>query len=312
MKGIINWKIISDRRVNVKFIDNHNELIEKIKPYEKIFDNVRIVDPLKSRVVSFKNNEVIYENTACYSLWAANGICKNCVTRKALEEKSTACKIQHNENKMFLVLATPIQHEGEIYALELLKDITDNLIFETIDREQGHEIRNIVEDLSTIIIKDSLTEIYNRRYIKQMLPKEISRCNERNEFLSVAMVDIDFFKSVNDTYGHNIGDIVLKKFAKILSKSTRNDLDWVARYGGEEFLICLPNTGGKEAYRVLERMRKTIEKTKIRIADKIIQVTASFGLCTITSSNLAAVDLIKCADKKLYEAKNQGRNKIIV
>jgi two-component system, cell cycle response regulator len=296
----------------MKLIANNNELIQQIESYEKIFDNVRIVDPMKNKVINFRDNEVTYEDTSCYSLWLTNSKCKNCITRKALEKKSTLCKIQHNENKMFLVFATPLKHNGETYALELLKDITENLVFETIDREQGCEIRNIVEDLSTIIMKDTLTELYNRRHIKQMLPIEISKSIEKRECLSIAIVDIDRFKKINDTYGHDIGDIVLKKFAQMLLKSTRNDLDWVARYGGEEFLICLPNTGSDEAYRALERIRRTVEKTKIKVEDKVLQITASFGLYTIKGNEITAIDLIKRADEKLYEAKKRGRNKVII
>jgi diguanylate cyclase (GGDEF)-like protein len=286
-------------------------LKQQAEAYSKIFDIVRMISPLEGKVINFVDNKLEYQESTCFSLWSSNNMCKNCITKKAFKKKDTFCKIQHNGNKMFLVFATPIEANGQTFVLELLKDITDNLVFETVDIEQGHEVRNIIEDLNTLILHDSLTDLYNRRYIKQMIPVEIAKSIDKNQPLSIAMVDIDHFKNINDTFGHTVGDVVLKKLGKILFKAIRGDGDWVARYGGEEFLVCLPNTDNKKAYKILERMREKIEKSQILVDNNLIQVTASFGLYSIIDNNLTAVDLINCADSKLYEAKKLGRNKVV-
>jgi len=180
-----------------------------------------------------------------------------------------------------------------------------------VDHVQGHEVRNITPDLNDLIMKDPLTGIYNRRYIDQTVPLEISKSLHANQHLSIAMIDIDNFKQINDIYGHNAGDIIIKKVGRILSNNIRDDVDWVGRYGGDELLVCLKNVDNDKAYKILERIRKFIDSNDFKVEDKKIHITASFGLCTVKDKEISAVDLIKLADEKLYEAKNQGRNKLV-
>ncbi|MBE6042759.1 MAG: GGDEF domain-containing protein [Clostridium thermopalmarium] len=293
----------------MKEITKCEGLKHQVKAYERIFDTVRVVDPVTKKATIYKDGKDIYDNMACYSSWLDGNECKDCIIIKALNHKKTFVKIQNNADKMFLMSAVPLELNGDIFALELIKDITDNLVFETVYQCEGHELRNIVQDLNTLIMKDTLTSLYNRRYIDRTLPEEIARCNDKNP-LSIAMIDVDHFKSINDTYGHNAGDIIIKKLGQILSNSIRNDTDWAARYGGDEFLICLPNTDNKKAYKVLERIRKNVEKINIKIENIKIKVTVSGGLYTLNNNILAPVDLIKYADDKLYNAKEQGRNRI--
>jgi len=293
----------------MKEITKCEGLKHQVKAYERIFDTVRVVDPVTKKVIVYKDGKDIYDNMACYSRWLDGNECKDCIIIKALNHKKTFVKIQNNADRMFLMSAVPLELNGDIFALELIKDITDNLVFETVYQCEGHELRNIVQDLNTLIMKDTLTSLYNRRYIDRTLPEEIARCNDKNP-LSIAMIDVDHFKSINDTYGHNAGDIIIKKLGQILSNSIRNDTDWAARYGGDEFLICLPNTDNKKAYKVLERIRKNVEKINIKIENIKIKVTVSGGLYTLNNNILAPVDLIKYADDKLYNAKEQGRNRI--
>jgi len=293
----------------MKEITKYESLRQQVKAYERIFDTVRVVDPVTKKATIYKDDKDISENITCYSRWLDGNECKDCIIIKALNHKKTFVKIQNNADKMFLMSAVPLELNGDIFALELIKDITDNLVFETVYQCEGHELRNIVQDLNTLIMKDTLTSLYNRRYIDRTLPEEIARCNDKNP-LSIAMIDVDHFKSINDTYGHNAGDIIIKKLGQILSNSIRNDTDWAARYGGDEFLICLPNTDNKKAYKVLERIRKNVEKINIKIENIKIKVTVSGGLYTLNNNILAPVDLIKYADDKLYNAKEQGRNRI--
>lgn len=278
--------------------------------YGEVFDIVRIVDPIQKEVIKYKDCKAIPGSETCYSLWQINEECKDCISLKALNNQKTHMKIQHISDKMFLMFAVPLKAGKEALVLELIKDITDSLEFETVVQGQGHFLRNIVQDLNTLILRDPLTNLYNRRYIDQMLPEEIARCTDKHP-LSVAMVDIDHFKNINDTYGHSAGDVVIKKFSKTLSKFIRDDVDWAGRYGGEEFIICLPNTDNKKAYKVLERIRQAVEKINIKVEGKEIVITSSFGLYTVRDNELTTADLIKCADDKLYEAKKRGRNKVV-
>mgnify|MGYP001815948121 FL=1 len=129
------------------------------------------------------------------------------------------------------------------------------------------------------------------------------------------MCDIDKFKKINDTYGHQCGDEVLKKLVLRISAVIRADTDWLARYGGEEFLIVLPETQLGNASGLAERLRRNIAKTSIETQENKISITASFGVTGFNSSNppknITPEALIHMADKYLYAAKNQGRNKVI-
>lgn len=294
----------------MKEITKYESLRQQVKAYERIFDTVRVVDPVTKKATIYKDDKDISENITCYSRWLDGNECKDCIIIKALNHKKTFVKIQNNADKMFLMFAVPLELNGDIFALELIKDITDILVFETVYQCESHELRNIVQDLNTLIMEDTLTSLYNRRYIDRILPEEIARCDDKNP-LSIAMIDVDNFKNINDTYDHNAGDVIIKKLGQILSTSIRNDTDWAARYGGDEFLICLSNTDNKKAFKVLERIRKTVEKVNIKIEGIKIRITISGGLYTLTNNALTPFDLIKYADDKLYIAKEQGRNRIV-
>lgn len=154
---------------------------------------------------------------------------------------------------------------------------------------------------------DALTDIYNRKYFTSLVKRKYQTLEEDEEVFSLVMADIDFFKNVNDTYGHQYGDRVLQEFAKILKESVRS-VDIVARYGGEEFIILLV-TDAKNAIKVMEMIRKKIELHQF--GEKAIKVTASFGLVECHFSTLFLEDLKK-ADDALYRAKESGRNRIVV
>ncbi|NLK98161.1 GGDEF domain-containing protein [Defluviitalea saccharophila] len=286
------------------------KILQQIEAYEEIFDIVRIVEPITKKIIKYKDGKIIEDSILCYSGVLDNKECSNCIGLETLTNQKTLMKIQHVGDKMLLVFTSLIKGSNGNLVLELIKDITEGLVIETVYRSQEHELQNIVQDLNTLIMKDPLTNLYNRRYMDRMLPHEISKCNAKHP-LSIAMLDIDHFKTINDTYGHNVGDIAIKTVGAILLNSIRNETDWAARYGGEEFLICLPNTNNEKAYKALERIRKTIEKTVIRFEDKKINITASFGLSTIDSNEFAVNDLFKYVDNKLYQAKEQGRNRVI-
>lgn len=291
--------------------DNIKQVIE---PYKKLFDIIQIVDPNAKKIVVINDsidNELMYQDINCYSFWNTGDACKDCIAVRAVKEDNTLVKIQNDMEKMYIFFATPVIIAGKTMVLELLKDITGNLVFEAIDMVNGHEIRNIIHDIHTLLLKDSLTNLYNRRYLNQMLPVEIERSNRKNHYLSIVMVDIDGFKNINDTCGHCVGDIVIKKFSDIMTKFIRSETDWIARYGGDEFLICLHNVDMKEAKKIVERLRKSIERMRIEIDEMTIKVTASFGLVTVRDFKLEPNELIKLADIKLYEAKKRGGNKVV-
>jgi len=174
-------------------------------------------------------------------------------------------------------------------------------------------LKDAVDEIHLMSITDSLTGIYNRGYINQRLPQEINRSARYGRELSLLMCDIDHFKTVNDTYGHLSGDIVLKGFVRSLTGSIRRQVDWAGRYGGEEFLVVLPETGLEGAMVLAERIRKTVEKTPIKTSGDTIRITASFGVASVAASGwkppISSERFLQAADSMLYKAKNEGRNR---
>jgi two-component system, cell cycle response regulator len=157
---------------------------------------------------------------------------------------------------------------------------------------------------------DGLTGLYNRWYLHRQLPQEISRSRRYGLHLSAVICDIDFFKSVNDTYGHQVGDEVLMAFAKLLIKMVR-DSDLAFRIGGEEFLLLLPNTSGKDAMTLAERIRfEWSEQLFLTATSQTLKSTASFGICELPDD--CEMDaFIAFADRALYRAKQEGRNRCL-
>lgn len=164
---------------------------------------------------------------------------------------------------------------------------------------------------------DALTGFYNRRHLEERIKQETSKAKRQKTSLCVIMTDIDFFKRVNDTYGHAAGDLVLQTVSKTIRSQLR-EYDIAGRYGGEEFALLLPFTRMEEAVMVAERLRKAVENKKVDLS-KInpektldpINITISSGIYEFKPQD-SAEDLLKKADKALYEAKESGRNKIVV
>ena len=160
------------------------------------------------------------------------------------------------------------------------------------------------EQLNVLAITDSMTGLYNHRYIIDSLSERIAEAKRYKQSLSVAMLDIDYFKKVNDKYGHLFGDFVLVRISTIIEESIR-ETDIAGRYGGEEYLIIFTNTDKKSALNTLERIRKSVEEEQWVKEDLV--VTVSGGLSELKDEDYSK--LIKKADKLLYKAKENGRNR---
>ncbi len=159
------------------------------------------------------------------------------------------------------------------------------------------------EKLESLATVDYLTKLYNRRYLNGVISKEAFRHNRFGGNLSVIIFDIDFFKKINDRYGHDVGDYVLKKISEIISNSIRN-VDTFGRWGGEEFILLLPNTSEEQSFNKAEKLRKMIESYPFQYG---ISITCSFGVASKLQGE-SYTSWIKHADIALYEAKKSGRN----
>ncbi len=171
------------------------------------------------------------------------------------------------------------------------------------------ERNSLYYKLQEMSIYDSLTQAYNRRYLIERLNEEFERAKKFVFNLSFLMIDIDFFKNINDTYGHIVGDVVLRKIASIIKECIR-EIDFVGRFGGEEFSVILPETSKKDAIVVGKRIVKKISSAKIKAFDEVIKTTVSVGVASYPENSSYLDMIMEIADRALYKSKELGRNRV--
>ena len=292
---------------------NAIEYLSSPELLDKISDVIRIIDPLQKKIIEYKNNSAIVEEMHCFDFWGKNKVCDNCISMRAYNDNNTFVKIEYKEDRTYMITAVSLSGDNKRVIIEIIKDITNSILF---DSNQGADIGQpgihaLIDNMNKLAFNDSLTGLYNRRYIMEKLPVDLLNSSLLGTELSIIMADIDYFKKVNDNFGHLAGDQALKTVANVLSGCIKRDSDWIARFGGEEFMICMPGANLEIARKTAERMRQSIEKASIQYDGKNIGVTVSFGIYSLRSAgHEKAEDLLKFADEKLYQAKLNGRNRV--
>lgn len=244
------------------------------------------------------------------------------VSRKTLNQ-DYAKKHLLDRDKLSTSFCQPIMHNLKTLAVICVGSVNPELTHEqtmrllsTLANFGSVALANtkLVDRIREQSIRDSLTWLYNHQYFQSYMDDMLKRVKHEDKPLGLIMMDIDHFKHLNDTYGHQAGDYVLKKAASIFNSELRGS-DMVARYGGEEFIAILPHRGIEEAYNIAERIRRVFEKTKFEIEGKDLSVTLSAGISAFKPSDKTDISkqmLIKYADDALYKAKEEGRNKVVM
>jgi len=174
------------------------------------------------------------------------------------------------------------------------------------------QMKQLLEQLEELATRDSLTEIYNRRHFNKLAAEELYRLQRYGGLMSLIMMDIDYFKRINDTYGHAAGDAALRAVVKVCEEALRQS-DIMARYGGEEFIFLLPQTDSTAALNTAHRLLTAIQNLHIEYEGHSFVVEASFGVASVVSpSNIHLDEILYCVDKALYKAKKSGRNQVCV
>jgi len=241
-----------------------------------------------------------------------------------LEQDFTRCKYYVGQvNPLFksnFLVSIPLMIENEIIGVLNLND-NDSGIFSVKDLDFALNISEFIAlSLSNALlyettqknsVTDGLTGLANRQRMQILLENETARCLRYPADLSLVMFDVDFFKRVNDDYGHQKGDEVLMAFAQVLKKACRSN-DCAARYGGEEFILILPQTDPQGAYQIAERIRLETQTLRFSSGDGEFQVTVSCGVGSFDPKKMDGVDdFITSVDSALYEAKESGRNRTV-
>jgi diguanylate cyclase (GGDEF)-like protein len=200
----------------------------------------------------------------------------------------------------------------------VFRDVTDRKEVEkdlrrAMDRLQTQliEIGVLQSQLREQAIRDALTNLFNRRYLEETLERELARATRESYPLCVIMMDLDYFKDINDTYGHEAGDVVLKTLAETVIKQSRHG-DFVCRFGGEEFVLVMPNIGIEKAKERAESLHQTINALNIPYGHFNLTTTISMGIAWYPAHGKTKEELLRAADMAMYSAKNTGRNRVIV
>lgn len=275
--------------------------------FNKMYDAVRLVDPVQKKVLEYRDHGTEETSEICYAYWKNGHICDNCISVRAHCDNKSYIKLEQNPDDIMLVTAIPIEAAEETIVLELLKNATDSMMIGSGDYNEGEMMRSVVCNLNNIVVRDHLTDIYNRRFVDDRLPVDIVKATLARQALSVIFIDIDNMKAINDTYSHATGDLALKRVANVIENCIRANMDWVARYGGDEFVVCLGNSDEVEASHIAERIRRNIASIEMPIKNAIVRITASLGIQTMFRSPLTAEEIIHMADKKMYEEKRNSR-----
>ncbi len=289
---VINQQFIRFFSLKGKAEDFKNKLITELLP--KI-DTIKLFEFFHSHIEN-QIMPVIVNNRQCH-LICVNG--KSELTLKTLDVD----KIPYIDKGLI---------EKKDKEIDLLNEKVRTL--RKLDERHKHHFREALEAnkrLEKDSLTDRLTGLYNRRYMDQILEEFFNLSYRYKDNFSLIMLDIDHFKRVNDTYGHQFGDKVLKSLADMVIKNIRAS-DIAIRYGGEEFLIVIPRIDKQGAFTVAIKLKDKISKMKIKFNSKLIQVTVSIGVTSMPEDDAESIfDLINYADIALYNAKEGGRNRVV-
>jgi len=235
-------------------------------------------------------------------------------------ETRTELKIQKKLSSYLDLRITALYDESQKVngRLMVFRDVTDRKEVEkdlrrAMDRLQTQliEIGALQSQLREQAIRDVLTNLFNRRYLEETLERELARATRESYPLCVIMMDLDYFKDVNDTYGHEAGDVVLKTIAETVTRQSRHG-DFVCRYGGEEFVLVMPNIGIEKARERAEALHQIIGELNIPYGRFNLTITISMGIAWYPAHGKTKDELMRAADMAMYVAKNTGRNRVII
>lgn len=302
-------------KINVEFHDSMKNIAKIIETQYELNYIVPLIGEMLDRFISDHLIYVFLKQDNEYKLvWPK--ACKDERIYETLKQLTPETNyILTSDDK---IGAFPLTSDGEITGCIVARSTLDKLskrdisYLEQLTRQSAITINraNTYSKVLQYATLDALTNLNNRRQFEVRLKQEIATTKRQKNPLCAMMVDIDFFKKVNDTYGHASGDAVLRTVASIIKEHLRES-DIPSRYGGEEFAVLLPYTHIEEAKIVGERLRKAVEMTPIPIDKKNINVTISMGLAEFSPQETGE-DLFKRADSALYEAKESGRNRVCV
>ncbi|GGD48226.1 GGDEF domain-containing protein [Lacimicrobium alkaliphilum] len=291
--------VVLDREYRVKtwneFMHNHSGILPATIRGQRIFEYFEEID---EQWFIGKTRPVFELNSPAFVIWEQRPYLFKFASHRPV---TSASELMYQNITLFPLMAP----SGKVEHLCIMVyDVTD----EVISKQQLNQANDKLQQMSRV---DGLTGLFNRRFWEECCKLEFTRCQRNQGQASLLMLDIDHFKSVNDTHGHPAGDEVIKALAAIIKASVR-ETDIPGRYGGEEFSIVLPDTDAQSATQVAERIRRATQGKTINHEGVTLQVTVSLGIAQLEDHHDDHMHWISAADQALYQAKESGRNKVVI
>lgn len=291
------------------------DLLKKEHVFHQMFDVIRLVEPDCHYVCEVQGeNGCHMTDETCFSIWGKKQPCSNCVSKQAYEENRQLVKFEYVHDHYYLVIARPANLNTRRYVLEFVMDVSNQFTSNTPDEDNF--VMNLIHELENVSSQDPFSGLFNKKRLKKELQEALEQIHatpdRQDEPLYLAIWDIDHFKLVNDTYGHDAGDQVLLSVAQALKKGVRKKVGLTARFGGDEFAILFHEKDRQKCENILRKVKAAIDAQEhnLRICNETscIHVSISYGLADVhaAADPSAAIHL---ADIRLYEQKHKIHNK---
>lgn len=278
-------------------------VLEGKSEINKLFSVARLVDVSNNHVCKIVDGKVVPTNRKCFCVWNRNRPCRNCITHRAFVEQKQITKLQYLKNAVQLVLAIPVVYNDMNYILELIKDITDSLVVNDEYHPDNTDINVIVNELNTIALMDPFTNLFNKKYIEKQIYEDIEDIQSKNEIYILALLDIDNFKWVNDTYGHSSGDLVIQDVVSVIHKHIDHLNCWAARYGGDEFLLAFKDVTMNNVVSCCENIKKDIGTKEYDVNDSRFISSITIGVYQFNPEIDTYETLLNNVDIAMYDNK---------
>lgn len=280
------------------------QMNEIIKNAVNLFDVVRLVDPLNMVVYAIEDGEFRVQKDSCYHVWNKQDRCENCISARCFMDKKRYSKFEFIDHDAYHVVAQVVNVEGREFVLEVVTASYDDVLLSAFgDNDFVEQITHFNHKVYT----DELTGLSNRRFMNDRLSIMVGRATHAGDSLAVAMVDIDDFKLVNDSFGHLAGDKALKEAASAIEEGFAHiKEDIVVRYGGDEFFLAAQGITRSD-------LEERLEKVEALAVDNDFGFTLSIGAAYLPEAQGETIeDLIHKADGAMYEAKAAGKGRIVI
>lgn len=277
-----------------------DELREQISFH--VPDFYRIVDVDTHEVFDCRHGELIQSNQKCYQVWNMNAPCMNCTSSRAVKENRLVIKLSFLDKRIFLIHSIPIEMRNRRYSIELIQDVSSSFLLLESNLQGADEVMSLISLFDERIMKDNSTNLFNKHYLFEKLPAIMTHAKREGKPLSLAVLDIDRFKCVNDKYGHVFGDKVILKIADKL-KGLMNERIHSVRIGGDEFAVIFENFAPSAAKAICDRAVRSLTSSNFESHPEY-KIEISCGVVALRENDTAESFLDR-ADHRMYAMKQK-------